>query len=703
MEKEKKNKSRIQEGILNRYLRIYLAILLFALLIVVKLGKTTVIDAPHWNEKARQSLLGGDTIIPERGKILAADGSILAVSVRYYQVRLDLRSPRFKDKEFLPEIDNLCKSLAAFHTQPQRTAEQWKAQFEKELNKDKDKRTRIFLISKKMSKDELDILKTFPYLKTPHGRTIITTEPLAYREKPFGRMASRSIGKVNDLKHGTSGLEMELDSLLYGTPGISKKVQTTNKFSRWTEVAAINGYDVRTTIDVHIQDILETELYNMCVEQEPEWATAVLMDVHTGDIKAISNLSWDNTIHDYTETVNRAVQTWELGSVMKPISLAIAIQDGYVHSTTPVAVGSSFAYAGARPITDTHSIGASPTVTDVLAGSSNIGNARVITSAFGNKPWEFRKRLEDIGFFERLSIGISGESRPILQDLGSPDKRFENAWRINLSRSCYGYALQTPPILNLAIINAIANDGKFVKPRLYSELWHRDSLIKQIPVTYIREQAFTPEVAKEVRSMLHAVVWSEKKGVPTAPRLQNNFVEIAGKTGTARIFEPGKGYSTRLRVTFTGFFPYENPMYSCIVVFNAPRIRSAQLVSGRVLMNTALKMYARGMLGNESDYHTEADNTKKSPTLMAMSSNATNLMLSDLRIPSYSQYKVQNPAKGKVPQVTGMGLRDAVATLERHGIVVTRATGTGFVTHQTPEAGTPIKKGMKATLQLNNN
>ena len=132
MEKEKKNKSRIQEGMLNRYLRIYLAILLFALLIVVKLGKTTIIDAPHWNEKARQSLLGGDTIIPERGKILAADGSILAVSVRYYQVRLDLRSPRFKDKEFLPEIDNLCKRLAAFHTQPKRTAEQWKAQFQKE-------------------------------------------------------------------------------------------------------------------------------------------------------------------------------------------------------------------------------------------------------------------------------------------------------------------------------------------------------------------------------------------------------------------------------------------------------------------------------------------------------------------------------------------------------------------------------------------
>lgn len=699
---EKKKKSKIQQGMLNRYRMIFIIIALFAILIATMLFKTTVVDAPLWNEKAAGTLVGGDSITPERGKILASDGSILSVSVRYYMVRLDLRSPNFKTEAIDSLLPRLCSQLESLHTQPQRTAAQWKVLFDNEIKKDKDNRSRTFLISKKMTKAELDTLRTFAYLNTKNGRTIITAQALDCREKPFGRMAARSIGNINDLKHGTSGLEKELDSLLYGKPGIKKKVQLTTAIKEWEDIAAINGYDILTSIDVHIQDILETELYNMCVEQEPEWATAVLMDVKTGDIKAISNLSWNETAHDYIETVNHAVRSWELGSVMKPISLAIAIEDGFVHASTPVTIGASFPYAQARPITDTHSIGANPTVTEVLAGSSNIGTARIITSHYGEKPWEFRKRLEEIGFFESLNIGISGESRPTIQPLGSPDKRMENPWRINLSRCCYGYAVQQSPVTNLAIINAIANDGKFVRPRLVKELWRNDSLIKSNPVSYVRKQAFSPKTASEVRSMLRAVVWSDRKGVPTAPRLQNNFVEIAGKTGTARIMEPGVGYTNKLRVTFTGFFPYDKPMYSCIVVFNAPRIRSAQLVSGRVLMNTALKMYARGMLGNKSDFRKEDDNTHRAPTLMAMSSDKTTRVLSQMKAKSYSQMKSKGNKKGMVPNVLGMGLRDAVATLERCGVTVTKISGSGYVTQQIPAAGSPLRKGTKATLHLNN-
>lgn len=365
---------------LNRYRMIFIIIALFAILIATMLFKTTVVDAPLWNEKAAGTLVSGDSITPERGKILASDGSILSVSVRYYMVRLDLRSPNFKPEAIDSLLPRLCSQLESLHTQPQRTAAQWKVLFDNEIKKEKSNRSRTFLISKKMTKAELDTLRTFAYLNSRNGRTIITAQSLDCREKPFGRMAARSIGNINDLKHGTSGLEKELDSLLYGKPGVKKKVQLTTAIKEWEDIAAINGYDILTSIDVQIQDILETELYNMCVEQEPEWATAVLMDVKTGDIKAISNLSWNETAHDYIETVNHAVRSWELGSVMKPISLAIAIEDGFVHASTPVTIGASFPYAQARPITDTHSIGANPTVTEVLAGSSNIGTARIITS-----------------------------------------------------------------------------------------------------------------------------------------------------------------------------------------------------------------------------------------------------------------------------------------------------------------------------------
>lgn len=700
MEKKKKNK--IQQGILDRYRFIFVVIAFFASLIVFTLFKTTIIDAPVWNKKAEGTLISGDSITPERGKILASDGSILAVTVRYYIVRLDFRSSSFNADSIKPRLDSLCSQLAALHTQPRHSASEWKTLITAEINKKQKDRSRIFLISKKMTKAELDTLRTFSYLNTRNGRSIITTEALDCREKPYGRMASRSIGNVDDYKHGSSGLEKELDSLLYGTPGKKKKVQLTTAIKDWEAVAAMNGYDIVTTIDVHMQDILETELYNMCLAEEPEWATAILMEVATGDIKAISNLTWSNAIHDYAEIKNRALRAWELGSVMKPISIAIAMQDGFVHANTPVTIGSSFPYAHSRPITDTHPIGANPTVTEVIAGSSNIGTARIITAHYGDKPWTFRKRLEDIGFFERFNIGIYGVSKPSIQDLGSPDQKMRNEWRVNLSRCCYGYAVQTPPINNLAIINAIANDGKFVRPRLVKELWRNDSLIKSFPVSYVREQAFSSSVAKEMRAMLREVVWSKRPRVPTAPLLQNNFVEMAGKTGTAHIYVEHKGYSSKLRLTFTGFFPYENPKYSCIVVFNAPRSTGAQLVSGRVAMNTALKMYARGMLGNHSDYRKEDDNTYKGPTLMSMSGTETTQALNQLKSKSSSQFRRHQPEKGKVPDVTGMGLRDAVATLERCGVVVTRTSGVGYVVGQTPAAGSPLRRGTKATLQLNN-
>lgn len=696
-------KNRLRSALIGRYKWVFAGTFLFAVLLIAFLYKTTVVDASAWNKKAMDTILGSDTIVqPERGRLLAADGSILAVSARYYDVRIDFRATSFRDSDFVAAKKDLALALERTYPRFKTSAQQWEARFNKELKKSAEKRTRTFSISKKMTQGEYLTLLTLPYFNTRRGRKTLTKSGSSHREKPFGKMAARSIGSVHD-NHGSSGLERAFDSLLYGKPGKKAPVQTTSKITSMAVLEPQRGCDIKTTIDVRIQDILETELYNMCLEQQPEWATAVLMEVQTGDIKAISNLSWDEYSHDYIETVNQALRSWELGSVMKPISIAIAIQDGYCKSTTPVNIGSSFPYASARPITDTHSIGANPTVTEVIAGSSNIGTARIITNAYDKAPWTFRERLKEIGFFDTLNIGLSGEAPPRIQELGRPGTKLLNEWRINLSRCCYGYAVQTPPIHNLAIINAIANDGKFVRPRLVSEIWRNDSLIEQRPVSYVREQIFSPEVAAQVRAMLKAVVWSDHKGVPTAPRLQNNFVTMAGKTGTARIFVPGSGYSDRLRLTFTGFFPYENPRYSCIVVFNSPNIRSAQLVSGRVAMNTALKMYARGMLGNVSDFKNEQDNTHSGATLMAMAGKTTDALIKQALMKDYKQYRrADNRDTDKVPSVIGMGLREAVCELERRGMVVTEIKGRGYVTSQIPAAGTAVKKGMKVTLQMNN-
>ena len=361
----------------------------------------------------------------------------------------------------------------------------------------------------------------------------------------------------------------------------------------------------------------------------------------------------------------------------------------------------TFSYAGARAITDSHSIGSYPTVTDILAGSSNIGTAKIITQRFDREPWGFRKRLEDIGFFDRLNVGLAGEIPPMIQELGSADQRFRNEWRVNLSRCCYGYAVQMSPILNLSMINAMANDGKFVRPRLVSEQWRDDSLLKRIPVSYVRERVCRPEVARDMRMMMREVVWSKKERVPTAPKLQNNFVEMAGKTGTAWVYVPGKGYTSMKRLTFTGFFPYEKPLYSCIVVMNAPtQLLGPQNTSGRVAMNVALKLFARGMLGNKSDYRNEADNAPDKPMLLAMEKDNANSLKDALGLRSAQHWRQTDVPDGTVPSVVGMGLREAVAALERKGLSVSAVTGSGYVKEQQPVAGSVLRKGEKVSLIL---
>lgn len=697
-------KSKMKEGIMSRYRMIFIFIALFALAISGMLLKTTVYDVGEWNKKADSTLLQTVALKPERGNIMAADGSLLAVNVRYYEVRMDFKSSTFREKEFKDSLQHLCDSLPRlFHGT---TSDGWKSAFEEELAKPKGERRRDFLIAKQLTRAELARLRTFPYYNTKKGWGTVSRVLRTTREKPYGKMAYRSIGNLVETKdgwHGSSGLEKALDSLLFGKPGSGKKVQLANGMRNWATVAPQNGYDIRTTIDVRIQDIVEAELYEMCFRAQPEWATAVLMDVQTGDIKAISNLAWNESRQDYVESVNYAIQRWELGSVMKPISLMIALEDGIKKPFDRIPVGVSLAYAGAIPITDTHKVGANPTVVDILAGSSNIGTAKIIISKFDRTPWGFRKRLEDIGFFEPLNVGLAGETQPKLQDLGSPDKKFRNEWRVNLSRSCYGYAVEMSPLQNLGIINAIANDGKFVRPRLVSEIWQDDSLVRRIPESYVRERICSPEVAKDMRMMLKEVVWSTKKGLPTAPRLQNNFVTMAGKTGTARVHEAGKGYTSRLRLTFTGFFPYKEPRYSCIVVFNdSKKMRGAQWCSGEVAMKVALKMYARGMLGNKSDYRNEADNDDTPPTVMSMSGPRADRLVSDLGLKSPRRYKSGAVSDGTVPSVIGMGLREAVATLERSGLNVTEVTGSGYVAAQTPKEGTPLHKGGKVTLNLTN-
>lgn len=699
MASRKSSRNENRRTILLRYSIISILILFFCGCIVWQLVDTTVINADKWNEKANRELSATTVISPERGNILASDGSILATNLRYYTVRMDYRAEKFADKLLVQQIDTICDSLARYF--PQRTQAQWKTHLLKPLEKADTLRPRSYRILANISYADLQRLRSFPFFSIRNAnRSGMTVETVMRRVNPYGSMAKRSIGIVGQTKdnpeiHGQSGLEGALDSLLYGVPGIAKKIPLTRGIVNWTDTPATPGYNIRTTIDIKMQDIVENELNNVLTDVDAEWGVAVLMDVKTGDIKAISNLERSkNPGGGYVEGMNRAVLGYEPGSVIKTLSMMIAIEDGIVRPEQTLNTGFSYAYAGGRAISDSHGVG-SMTVAEVIERSSNIGMTKIITSKYDANPGGFYSRVKATGFLEPFNTGIRGERTPRFDSV--PDNR---GGRITLSRQCYGYATEIPPLYTLSIYNAIANGGRYVRPRLVSGL-SAEGVDSVLPVTYVRDRVCSEQTAQIMRDMLRQVVWGEHG---TARRLRSDKVEIAGKTGTCYMVAETGGYDHRKRLAFCGFFPADNPQYSCIVLTCDPRQNAfgAASTSGEVLKNIALKLYSRGMLGNSSDYRaTAAPTANPTPTLYADGGRrsdgfgtATGLGTRHNRIPAPAQ-----TPEGSVPDVKGLGLRDAIAALERRGYKVS-FSGSGYVSSQSPGAGTTHTRGAAVALTL---
>lgn len=689
--------SKNRTNILLRYVLISFFILLLAGLIVHKLFKTTVIHAEKWNALAAKDFSIVDTIQPARGDILASDGSILATNLRYYTLRLDYRTERFSEQKLREALPALCDSLAKYY--PQRTKSQWKAYLEEPLKQEPKERTRSKKLLSNLTFAQYEKVRTFPFLDIKNRNLNgLVIERTMRRSNPYGKMAKRSIGGVgeqaNKQIHGVSGLEMALDSLLYGTPGTAKKIALTDHLASQTDIPAVRGFDIVTTIDIKMQDIVENELNRMLDTADADWGVAVLMEVATGEIKAISNLEKSHDTGEYIEGMNRAVLGFEPGSVIKPISMLLALEDGLVSDINQVIpIGNSYAYAGGKPITDSH-YNSALTVKGVIEESSNIGMTKILANTSGPyhaNPARFRQRLADIGFLDPFNMGIAGERIPNIAAKPS---------RISLSRMCFGYATEIPPIYTLALYNAVANDGKFVRPRLVKELRSED-FDSVLPVDYIRERICTPENAGKLREMLTAVVWGDHG---TARHyVRDNNVRIAGKTGTS--YMVGKnGYDThRKRLSFCGFFPAEDPKYSCIVLTCNPKrnLMGAPSSSGQTVKNIASKMYSRGMLGNMSDYKSNPQ-TESKPTLYATRhKNVHSNISAPLKISDAKELAVKPTQKtaGGVPQVMGMGIREALVVLEEAGYNV-KFSGSGYVNNQSPVAGTPLRKGEIITLQL---
>ena len=687
-------KRKNRDYIMGRYIFIMVGIILVAIAVAVRLFSTTVIHAAEWEAKA-ESLNRTRVVEPERGKILADDRTVLAANVNFYVPRLDLRSEGIKEDTLMRYLKPLCDSLAVIS--PYRTARQWEEQISDAYTHRYTKRgVRSFPIGNKLTYSQLQRMKKFPFIKLGSSKSGFYYEEQPRRCNPYGRMAARSIGKIayDTVKRrvaGSSGLERALDDMLYGEPGEASSAQYANSIGLWEHKPAKKGYDVLTTINVALQEIVEQELSAVCKSSEADWGTAVLMEVNTGEIKAISNLKYYPKIDDYMEGENHAVMGYEPGSVMKPISMMMALEDGIVSDLdATIATGHSFAYAHARPITDSHGM-ASMRIRDVIAYSSNIGMAKIILRRYESQPGMFHHRLREMGFFDPLNIGISGETVPVVDSVGN-----KNWDRVKLSRMAYGYSTLIPPICTLAMYNAIANGGRYVRPRLVQRFMREGEPDSIVPLTYIRDQVCTPGNARKLAEMLRNVV-----EYGTGKSLRNDQEAIAGKTGTCYVTEVGRGYSSKKRLSFCGFFPYENPKYSCIVVMEGANCGAARS-SGTVLKNVALKLYSLGMLNNISDFHASEQKSTTRPTFFATAADrsSNSKLVASAGIKELKRFRSpRNVTDGEVPEVIGLGAREAISRLEAAGLKV-KLHGYGYVARQSVRAGTKAEKGTLVELTL---
>lgn len=692
-----------RRNILLRYFVVSLAILLLAARIVYKLVDNTVLSANKWNQLAMEELSKIDTIEPLRGEILAADGSVLATNMILYTPCLDLRHPKFNADSYRAAVPAVADSLARYF--PERKAKEWREYLLEPLGR--KKLPGAFPIVRDVSFHESQLVKTFPFPRTkaknPEKRSVIgfKIEHRQARVRPYGAMARRSIGAVGvtDTEkrvHGKYGLEKALDPLLYGKPGYTKRVPLTTAIVNWADVKPVNGYSVRTTIDIKMQDIVENELNKMLEFCGADWGTAILLDVPTGDIKAVANLQISPNGKGYIESRNRAVLGFEPGSVVKTLSMMIALEDGIVTNLDEVIpIGHEWHYYGRKPIQDSH-FNASLTVREILEHSSNIGMAKIITRRFGPNPKAFHERLREIGFFDVMDSGIAGEEVPEFLPVQSDD-----LGRQVLSRQSYGYCAEISPLYTASIYNAIANDGVYVRPRLVKGLIGNgvDSIY---PVTNIRDRICSVNNARIMRQLLSRVVWG--KGGTARRFVQSPLVRIIGKTGTANINREGIGYTHGVnRLAFCGIFPEEKPRYTCMVLISYPKKNavSAPATSGTVVRKIAEALYSRGMLDYNNSFEKASAPGKSTPTLYAsLDADRNNRIQKSLSLGNRKAV-LATPKKtdGGLPSVLGLSLREAIKVLETEGYEVA-VKGTGCVVGQVPSPGTKASEGAVVHLTL---
>lgn len=648
-------------------------LLLVALGVICQIFYLQYIATPEQN--ADEIAFTDSTVEAIRGDILSHEGHTLATSVPYYKIAIDC-TVQNKDT-FNKYIDGLSRSLSEFFKD--KTAQQYKNLI---TNGRKKKRQYVALGSRLVDYPELLQIKQFPLFNKGRNKGGISFTEKYKRTNPYGRRAYRTIGFINSQGVGV-GIEGSLDSCLRGKPGyqIYQKIVgheivpiNTNQ-----NIAPQNGLNIRTTLNIDFQEAVENALKEQLAKgNNIAGATAVVMEAKTGAIRAIANLRNDGR-GGFDESLNYAIgQATEPGSVLKLATLVALLEDGYITLDSRVnGEQGRWEYLG-RTITDSHPVGMQ-TVKGAFAQSSNICFAKLATQFYANNPQKFVNRINQMRLGENFNLELKGEAASVIH---SPTSRI---WSPSLLASMgYGYGMLLTPLHTLTFYNAIANDGKMMKPYFIEDYERDGKIVKAFPPTQMGKEAIcSKQTAQKAKEALRAVVTEG-----TGRMMIGSEYKISGKTGTARIAFSGKGYSwnglRKYQATFCGFFPSDKPAYSMIVV----------LYSGATEGNFYGASWAGPVFKKIADF-IYANSPELTPLLAVKQKEPVSTASSK----TIARALNENKNDGFLPNVLNMGLKDALYMLENLGYKV-KFSGFGRVIEQDPAPSEAVANSNVITLKL---
>lgn len=686
-----KKKKPLMNKIQTNYTLVALFFALLGLCIIAKAGATIFIDGSEWRKINENMKANSQEIPPKRGNIFSSDGELMAATEERYRLYMDFWAHNIDKGLTKGMIDTLTTEMR--HFLPDSTVRYFRSRVESGLRDKKryeekkiqgDKkatRTRRYrVMNTDVNYTQLKKIKELPFFKKGPNQSGLISEPITRRVQPYGTLAMRTIGNVygkkeKDRKMGAFGLENHYDSLLMGVPGVGQIQRINGRNIQLVEKEPIDGKDLITTIDIGIQELAERALINKLKDLNAESGTAIVMEVETGYVKAIANIG-QNSRGQWSEYQNYGVSYMiEPGSTFKVVSMMIGIDDGLIHPNDSIETGNG-AYSAFGPTIYDHNYnrGGYGKINASLSirYSSNIGVARLIHNAYKDNPQKYLDGIKRIGAFEDMKLEIPGYGLPRIRYIGGP------GWsKLSLPWMSYGYENRIPPIYTLAFFNAIANDGELVKPLFVKAVMEDGKVVENKKKVVLNPEICKSSTLKEIRQMLDDVVNGER-GTGASVRSRN--VTIAGKTGTAQIRGNG-GVIEGHQVSFCGYYPVESPKYSCIVVIRKPRVGnpSGGLMAGSVFKQIAEGIYARNLL--PSSEILPLDSLHEPKPIIKVS-------LDDLKID-----------EGIVPNVKGMGAKEAVYALESLGLKVD-VSGRGTVKAQTVQPGTKIKRGETIRLRL---